>query len=58
MSALPPIATAIADFRNGRCLLYPQSGHVWCNGACLLRDIADIPSYSINSSAMESGPDA
>jgi hypothetical protein len=36
--------------------MFALPGHVRCNGACLLRDIADIPSYSINSSATESGP--
>src|SRR5262245_2329670 len=36
MSALPPIATAKADIRKTSCLLYPQSGHVQCDGSCLL----------------------
>jgi len=34
MSALPPIATAKADFRNVR--FAPESGHVQCIRPCLL----------------------
>src|SRR6476646_3678114 len=37
MSALPPIATANADFRTGSCLLYPRK-RTWvqCTSLCLL----------------------
>jgi hypothetical protein len=37
MSALPLIATEIADIRKRPCLLYPRKRHVQCNGPCLLR---------------------
>jgi hypothetical protein len=36
MSALPPIATAEADFRTRSCLLYPESGHVDRTRSCVL----------------------
>jgi hypothetical protein len=36
MSALPPIATAKADFRKRSCLLYPESKDVQCSSACPL----------------------
>jgi hypothetical protein len=36
MSALPPIATAKADFRKRSCLLHPESGHVRCIRSCPL----------------------
>ena len=31
MSALPPIATAKVDFRNGHVRFTPESGHVQCS---------------------------
>src|SRR5262249_8057875 len=37
MSALPPIATAIADFRTSHVRFTPESGHVRCKVRCLLR---------------------
>src|SRR5262249_3420773 len=36
MSALPPIATAKANFRKGLYPLYPKSGHVQCSSVCPL----------------------
>jgi hypothetical protein len=36
MSALPPIATAKADFRKGHVCFTPESGHVQCTHPCPL----------------------
>jgi polar amino acid transport system substrate-binding protein len=36
MSALPPIATAKADIGQHHVRFTPESGHVRCNGSCLL----------------------
>ena len=36
MSALPRIATAKADSRNGHVRFTPKSRHAQCNGSCLL----------------------
>jgi hypothetical protein len=57
MSALPPIATAKADFRARSCALYPQSGHVQCKNPCPLWAKSGLmrcnkkDRYSITSSA-------
>ena len=55
MSALPPIATAKADFRKRSCLLYPRKRTCAVQlGDVRLGPIADIGIYSITSSARES----
>jgi hypothetical protein len=36
MSALPPIATAKANFPHGHVCFTPESGHVRCNYGCPL----------------------
>jgi len=64
MSALPPIATAKADFRKSSCLLYPRKrtcsalDHV-CYGpkADIALGVVSRHSYSMISSAIESTPD-
>jgi hypothetical protein len=52
MSALPPIATAKADFRTGHVCFTPESGRVQCTRPCLLWAKSGHPIiYSIISSA-------